>query len=210
MSAPLKVDVYYDYLCPFAYQGSVWLNNVEQELGDQVEFNWKAFPLEQVNSTRGPEWTVWDQPENVQSFSRNQFVAAYAAEKQGPEAFKKFHQALFSAHHENGKVPGKLDTLIAAATEAGLDIERFKADLNDKSQWERIGNDYEEGKQKGVFGTPTLVFPNDSAIYVKMRPAAPEDETVTVWEQIVSMAEQPYLAELKKGNPPAHHLDGKH
>jgi len=210
MSTPLKVDVYYDYLCPFAYESSVWLNKVEEELGDQVEFTWKAFPLEQINSTRGPEWTVWDQPEQVQSFSRNQFAAAYAAENQGPEAFKRFHHALFSAHHEDGMVPGKLSTLVRVAEEAGLDVEKFKTDLNDKSQWQRIGNDYQEGKAKGVFGTPTLVFPNDSAIYVKMRPAAPEEEVVTVWEQVVSMAEQPYLAELKKGNPPAHHQDGKH
>ena len=210
MSTPLKVDVYYDYLCPFAYEGSVWLNKVEEELGDQVEFTWKAFPLEQVNSTHGPEWTVWDQPEQVQSFSRNQFAAAYSAEEQGQDAFKRFHHALFSAHHEDGKVPGKLSTLVQVAEEAGLDVEKFKSDLNDKSQWERIGNEYQEGKAKGVFGTPTLVFPNESAIYVKMRPAAPEKEVVTVWEQVVSMAEQPYLAELKKGNPPAHHQDGKH
>lgn len=210
MSAPLTVEVYYDYLCPFAYQGTVWLNNVKEKLGDQVNFVWKAFPLEQVNSNHGPEWTVWGQPAAVQSFSRNQFAAAYAAEKQGSEAFDKFHGALFELHHEAGKIPGKLDTLVEAATAAGLDIEAFKTDIADAALWDRIGADYLEGKKKGVFGTPTIVFPNGSPIYVKMRPAAPDEDTVKVWEQVVAMSEQSYLAELKKGNPPLHHQDGKH
>jgi predicted DsbA family dithiol-disulfide isomerase len=210
MSAPLTVEVYYDYLCPFAYQGTVWLNNVKEKLGDQVNFVWKAFPLEQANSKHGPEWTVWGQPASVQSFSRNQFAAAYAAEKQGPEAFATFHTTLFNLHHEEGKIPGKLDTLVEAATAAGLDIEAFKADIADPVLWERIGEEFYEGKAKGVFGTPTLVFPNGSPIYVKMRPAAPDEDTVKVWEQIVAMSEQGYLAELKKGNPPLIHQDGKH
>lgn len=210
MSAPLTVEVYYDYLCPFAYQGTVWLNDVKDKLGDQVNFVWKAFPLEQVNSSHGPEWTVWGQPASVQSFSRNQFAAAYAAEKQGSEAFDAFHTALFSLHHQDGKIPGKLDTLVEAATVAGLDIEAFKQDIADPELWARIGREYNEGKAKGVFGTPMLVFPNGTPLYVKMRPAAPGEETLKVWDQVVAMSEESYLAELKKGNPPIHHQDGKH
>jgi predicted DsbA family dithiol-disulfide isomerase len=210
MSTPLTVEVYYDYLCPFAYQGTIWLNNVKAKLGDQVNFVWKAFPLEQVNSSHGPEWTVWGQPAGVQSFSRNQFAAAYAAEKQGPEAFSAFHTALFTLHHQGGKIPGKLDTLIEAATAAGLDVDVFKQDIADPANWARIGEEYNEGKAKGVFGTPTLVFPNGTPLYVKMRPAAPDEDTLKVWEQAVAMSEQSYLAELKKGNPPLHHQDGKH
>jgi len=210
MSASLTVEVYYDYLCPFAYQGTVWLNDVKEKLGDQVNFVWKAFPLEQVNSSHGPEWTVWGQPATVQSFSRNQFAAAYAAEKQGPEAFNAFHTALFGLHHQDGKIPGKLETLIEAATAAGLDIDAFKRDIADPELWARIGQEYNEGKAKGVFGTPTLVFPNGTPLYVKMRPAAPDEDTLKVWDQVVAMSEQSYLAELKKGNPPIHHQDGKH
>jgi predicted DsbA family dithiol-disulfide isomerase len=209
MSQPLTVEVYYDFYCPFAYEGSIWLNDVKERLGDEVIFVWKAFPLEQVNSTHGPEWTVWGQPESVQSFTRNQFAGAYAAENQGAEAAERFRTALFTLHHEQGKVPGKRDTLIEAATQAGLDIDRFENDLADTSLWARIGEDYLEGKQKGVFGTPTLVFPNGSPIYVKMRPAAPREDALNVWSQVLSMAGQTYLAELKKGNPPVHHEDGK-
>jgi predicted DsbA family dithiol-disulfide isomerase len=210
MTAPLTVEIYYDYLCPFAYQGTIWLNRVKEKLGDQVNFVWKAFSLEQVNSAHGPEWTVWGQPASVQSFSRNQFAAAYAAEKQGPGAFNAFHTALFDLHHQDRKIPGKLDTLVDAATRAGLDVEAFTRDLSDPALWARIGEDYNEGLRKGVFGTPTLVFPNGTPLYVKMYPAPPEEDTLKLWDQVVAVSEQPYLAELKKGNPPLHHQDGKH
>lgn len=209
MSTPMTVEVYYDFYCPFAYEGANWLRDVKERLGDEVTFVWKAFPLEQVNSTRGPEWTVWDQPENVQSFTRNQFAGAYAAEKQGEEAADRFRTALFALHHEIGKVPGKRETLIEAATDAGLDIDQFMKDMADTGLWARIGEEYLDGKTKGVFGTPTLVFPNGTPIYVKMRPAAPREEALNVWSQVLSMAGQSYLAELKKGNPPVHHEDGK-
>lgn len=208
MNQPLTVEVYYDFLCPFAYESHVWLRDVQDQVGDSLQLIWKAFPLEQVNSTRGPEWTVWGQPAGVQSFTRNQFAAAYAAEAQGEEAAERFRTVMFALHHHEGKIPGKRESLIEAATRAELDLEQFTIDAADPTLWARIGEEYHEGKAKGVFGTPTLVFPNGSPIYVKMRPAAPRSEAMTVWNQVLAMAGQTYLAELKKGNPPLHHQDG--
>lgn len=209
MSDVLKIDVYYDFYCPFAWGTSVFLLNVEQKLGDKIEITWKPFSLEQVNSDKGPDWTIWGLPDNVKNFSRNQFIAAYAAEKQGRDKFNKFLIAMYDARHKRDKIPGKMETIMAAAKKAKLDLEQFKADMADPALTDRLAADHTGAiETHGVFGTPTIVFPNGAAIYVKMRPAAPKVQTLRVWKQIVAMSEQEFLAELKKANPPVHHQDG--
>ncbi|MBA3276556.1 MAG: DsbA family protein, partial [Chloroflexia bacterium] len=45
-----KIDVYFDYACPWAWGSQVWLDQVRDELEDDLEITWKYFPLEQVNA----------------------------------------------------------------------------------------------------------------------------------------------------------------
>jgi predicted DsbA family dithiol-disulfide isomerase len=208
MSDVMKIDVYYDFLCPYAHQTAVFLLNLKKRMGDDLEITWKAFSIEQVNSDKGPDWTIWGLPDNVKNFSRNQFIAAYAAERQGPEKFEKFLLSMFDARHKYDKVPGKNDAMTSCAKKAKLDLEQFKADMADPSLKARLEQDHVGGvEQHGVFGTPTIVFPNGAAIYVKMRPAAPKTQTLKVWKQIVAMSEQEYLSELKKAHRPAQNAD---
>jgi predicted DsbA family dithiol-disulfide isomerase len=58
-----ELDVYFDFLCPFAYQGSEWLREVREQLGpDQLKITWRYFPLDQVNSTGGPSGSTGSSP----------------------------------------------------------------------------------------------------------------------------------------------------
>lgn len=195
-----KLDIYYDYLCPYAHTASIWARQLEEALGGRVEITWRAFPLEQVNSTNGPDWKLWEHPDDSFSQSLLAFHAAKAAARQGPEAFRRYHYALMDLRHVTRRALTRKATLIELARQTELEVERFTRDLDDRSLLAEIGQDYELGREQfGVFGTPTLVFPDGGTLYIQMRPAPPEGEAIRLLETFANMAsEQQYLWEIKR------------
>ncbi|MDP9364785.1 MAG: DsbA family protein [Chloroflexota bacterium] len=177
---------------------------MREEIGDQLRVNWRYFPLEQVNSDKGPDWKLWEQPDSHRSRGRPAFQAAIAARRQGDEAFDRFHIALLLAKHEDGKDHGRRQTLLDVARSVDLDLERFERDLSDRSGLPLIGADYEEARDRyGVFGTPTFLFPNGEATYLKLKPVPPEAETMALFEDFVRAGrDRPYLLEVKRPQRP--------
>ena len=157
-----------------------------------------------MNQKNGPDWKLWDQPESYPSRARFAFKGAEAARKQGPEAFDRFHLALLTARHVDGKDLTDRQTILDVAESAGLDMARFEHDF-DAATLEPVGRDHEEGTQTyGVFGTPTFVFDSGQAAYLRLRPLPPDDELPAVWEQIRAiMQERPTIQEIKRPVPPA-------
>lgn len=202
----MKVDVYFDYVCPYVHAAANWLKDVNDQLGDdRVEFRWRFFPLEQVNAPAGIEETVWDLPPENRSQARNSMHAGAAAKRQGQEAFERFNLALLGLKHEQGKDHGKNATIREAAEIAGLDIAQFQQDLEDRTLLLQIRDDFLAGRDEhGVFGTPTFVFPQGEAAYLQVRPAPPTDEALAVWQDFVrDVCDRPYLREIKRPRKPA-------
>jgi len=103
VSDPLVVEVFYDYLCPYVFAGSMWVRDVKAALGDRIEFVWRSFPLEQVNAPEGPHWKLWEQPDEYVSRGLYAFRGAEAAKLQGPDRFLDFHFALLEAKHSTAR-----------------------------------------------------------------------------------------------------------
>jgi predicted DsbA family dithiol-disulfide isomerase len=204
VSDTIEFDVYYDYGCPYVHAAAVWLDQVKTSLGDRLQVHWRYFPLEQVNSVEGPDWKLWEQPAAYRSRGRDAFHAAIAARNQGEDAFNRFHLALLHAKHVEGKEHSRRETLLEAAEQANLDLERFQRDLDERSLLAKIGEDYEYAREEyGVFGTPTFVFPDGSSAYIKMRPAAPPEEAVAVFDDFVrTVRDRSYIAEIKRPKKP--------
>lgn len=200
MPESITIDVFYDYGCPYVYAGAKFLREVERQLGEEVKVNWKYFPLEQVNSGEDDDWKLWEQPLDFASRGRMAFHGAIAARKQGEAAFEAFHFALLDAKHLAGENLGRRKVIVDVARSAGLDMDAFERDLDDASLLAKIGEDYEEGRNEhGVFGTPTLVFPNGEAAYLKMRPAPEPERTLEVWNKVRGLIEvEGEIAEIKR------------
>jgi predicted DsbA family dithiol-disulfide isomerase len=199
VSEPLSIDVYVDYLCPYAHAGAAWLRDVRGQLNGSLVVNWKFFPLEQINSEKGEDWKVWEQPLDHRTRGWEGFRAAVAALQQGDEAFERFHFGWFEALHET-PVGSKRPTVFEVAERVGLDTAKFERDFSDPGLWQRVAEDYEAGRENhGVFGTPTIVFPNGASAYVQTRPAPPADEAIDVWKDFVELvADRPYIKEIKR------------
>lgn len=205
MNERYEFDVYFDYACPYVNSAAVWLHHLQGQLGDQLAVKWRYFPLEQVNSPEGPEWKLWEQPDSHRSRGRPAFQAAIAARLQGDEAFGRFHFSLMHLKHDEGKDHGRPATLRAAAEAAELDLDRFERDRVDRAHLPLIGRDYETGRERfGVFGTPTFVFPNGNAAYLKLMPPPPIEDALPFFEEFIRTArDRPYVAEIKRPTAPS-------
>lgn len=153
-----------------------------------------------MNSAEGPDWKLWEQPDTHRSRGRVSFQAAIAAKRQGEDAFDAFHHDLLLAKHAEGKDHGRASTLRAVAEGAGLEPERFERDRTDRSLLSRIGEDYEEAREvHGIFGTPTFVFPDGSASYLKLQMPIPRDDAVPFFEQFTALVDgRSYVTEIKR------------
>ena len=45
------VEFHFDPMCPFAYQTSLWIRDVREQVG--IGVNWRFFSLEEVNRAEG-------------------------------------------------------------------------------------------------------------------------------------------------------------
>jgi len=181
------------------------LREVNRQLGDsRVDVTWKFFPLEQVNAPADADMPIWDLPPDRRSRGRDSFHAAAAARRQGRDAFERFHAALLALKHEEEQDHGKRSTLDEAAARAELDLTRFATDLEDRGLLKEIETDYIAGRDAlGVFGTPTFVFANGQAAYLRILPPPPPEEAVSFWQDFVrSVCDRPYLQEIKRPRRP--------
>jgi len=200
-SEPVKIDVYFDYACPFAWASQVWLDEINEQTGGKLDITWRIFPLEQVNAS-DPDFKVWEKPTEGSSTLRS-FQAFAAAKKQGEDAFKKFHAALFKKRHIDGRNLAGQAVLEAAATEAGLDLDRFREDLTSNEVLAQIEEDYTHGKSLGVFGTPTIIFDNGLGAYLQINYRDMPSDPVTFFDEFAAVVrERPNVYEIKRPQPP--------
>lgn len=197
-----KIDVYFDYACPWAWGSQVWLDQVREELGNDLEITWKYFPLEQVNAV-DPTFKLWEQPNDGSSSSLRSFQAVHAALQQGEDAFRKMHAVLYLKRHQDGRNLGKQEVLEAAAVEAGLDVDQFRKDLQSDDVFAQVEEHFTEGRELGVFGTPTIMFENGEGAYLQVDYRDLPKDPVTFWEEFVTtVRDRPEVREIKRPKKP--------
>jgi protein-disulfide isomerase len=124
---------YGDYECPYSRAAFRAIERVESQLGDQVRFAFRHFPLAEIH------------PHALAAAA-----AAEAAALQG--RFWEMHELLF--HRQQALED---DALRGYAIELGLDVERFDSDWASSSVLARIRRDVDSGIATGeILGTPTL------------------------------------------------------
>ena len=199
----IEFDLFYDYTCPFVYRAAEMLESVRESGERQVEVSWRYFSLSQVNSRQDPSWTVWSAPAAETVQGRLAFAAAEGARRQG--RFADFHMALLRARHRDRQNVDDLAVVEKVAHESGLDLERLRADVADPGILHALASDHQEARSKhGVFGTPTFVFTNGAAAYVRLSQQPLNGDAVRILDEIVAIAaREPSILEIKRPVKPA-------
>ncbi len=136
-NAPITLVEYSDFQCPYCARSAPDVKAVLEKYPDKVRIVYKHFPL------------------SFHKAAKPAAVASLAAQEQGK--FWEFHDVIFEATSSRSLSPSD-DDMAKYAEKAGLDVERFKADLTaNRAEYEkRVNQDYVEGQRADVRGTPTL------------------------------------------------------
>jgi protein-disulfide isomerase len=130
-NAPLQVVIFSDFQCPFCKRVEPQLSQLEKEYGSKVHMVWKNYPLPFHNHAEPAA------------------EAAMAAGAQGK--FWEMHDKLF----ENNTALDRAN-LEKYAQDLGLNMAKFKADLDAQKYKDSIQSDTKEGQAVGVNGTPAV------------------------------------------------------
>ncbi len=194
MSEPSQLAVYYDFLCPWAYRAAVWLQDVEG--AGRIRTDWRFFSLSENSRRRegGAGAPVWERDGTAKGLPA--FRSAIAARSQGEDAYARFRLALQRARHEEKLPADDPETHRYAAKLAALDPDRFDRDLT-RADLAALAEDHIEAVRRGVFGVPTLVWPEGRSYYVKLTEIIPTNRAVQLYEAIESVHRFGELIEIK-------------
>jgi predicted DsbA family dithiol-disulfide isomerase len=199
---PTSFDVFFDYLCPFVYRVARMLDEVRSSGSRPIEVRWRYFSLTQVNS-KDDGWTLWDAPTSETVRGRLAFKAAEAARRQG--RFNDLHMPLLEARHRDRLDLDDETVIERVASDAGLDVERFVADLSAPGILDAVARDHREAVgEHGVFGTPTFLFANGASAYVRLAGPVDDGDAVGVFDRLMSIAAgEPRILEIKRPRRPS-------
>lgn len=150
LEAKITITEFAEFKCPYCLALSPVLKRLVEESKGSVRFFFKHFPLKSHHG------------------SALASQASQAAHRQGK--FWEMYERLFSDMNRQS-----MEDLLRHASELGLDVERFKRDLEDPSVIAIIERDKMEGVNANVTGVPTLfingkifLFRNDEAFLKDM------------------------------------------
>ncbi len=193
MSEP--ISFYFDPMCPWAYQTSLWIRNVREAV--DLDVAWHFFSLEEVNHVEGKRHP-WERP---WSFGFGQMrVGAQIRRELGNDALDRWYAAVGQAFFFDGvktHTPEHHAEVIAAA---GFDPALVERAIADESTLTEVRDEHLDAVERyGAHGVPTIVFAaTDYAVYGPVVTPAPEgDDAVALWELVRGMQRFPHLYELR-------------
>jgi protein-disulfide isomerase len=131
VEAPVTIVEYGDFQCPYCGRAEDALRELLRDFTD-VRYVWRQLPLSDVHP-----------------YAQLAAEASEAAADQG--AFWEMHDLLLE--HQDAL---RANDLIGYAERLGLDVDRFRSDLQGKTGAERIAEDVDSADLSGVSGTPTF------------------------------------------------------
>ncbi|WTX00061.1 DsbA family oxidoreductase [Streptomycetaceae bacterium NBC_01309] len=185
----MRLDVYFDVLCPWTYIGKRRLDRALALVGrDDVTVAWRSLELD-PDGSRTPGQTAADvirsyQPDAARARARVDHIHALGAaegllldlNRARPvntfDAHRLVHLAaahdlvdpaletLLEAYHTRALNIADHGVLAQLADRIGLDPEESRAMLHGGALGERVRADEESARRRGVQGVPTLVVDN--------------------------------------------------
>lgn len=136
-NAPVTIEEFGDLQCPPCAALYPELEKIEKEYGERVRVVFRHFPLTQMHP-----------------YALEAAQAAEAAGEQGK--FWEMHNWMYQQQENWSTAPNARQMFLQQAQNMGLNVEKFRQDMNSAEVKQRIIQDYNRGVSLGVQGTPTL------------------------------------------------------
>lgn len=174
--APIRLQVYSDYLCPWCHLAEHRLGILAQELAGDLAVEWRSYLLrprpgpqqdleaftrytrswlKAASEPDSPRYRVWSGEEGPPSHSVPPQVAAKAAARLGDEAFSLLHRRLLRAYFQESRDITRAETLQELWRDVGLPVECLDS-LEDPALVAAVRRDHAEAVELGITGVPAL------------------------------------------------------
>jgi 2-hydroxychromene-2-carboxylate isomerase len=197
------VDFHFDIMCPWAYQASIWMRDVRDQLGLQVR--WRFFSLEEINRADGKKHP-W---EREWSYGWSMMRVGALLRRLDPELLDRWYHAAGSALHVYGRKPHRREVAEDLVSQLGLDPNLVGQAIGDAATSDEVRADHERVTSLGGWGVPTLVFGADrsaaegsageTALFGPVLIDPPTgDAAVRLWQLMTGWLEFPKLYEVQR------------
>ena len=187
------ITVYSDYVCPFCYLGRQSLSTYQSRRDAPLDIDWRPFDLraqkrgpdgeidhsvddgkdeayfaevrENVRRLReeygAEEMLGLDETPEVDSFDAQ--VAARYVDREHPEQWLAFDEAIFEALWVDGRDIGDPGVIADLAVDVGLDEEGVRTAVAEETNREDLREAFAEAQARGITGVPTFVYDGHAA-----------------------------------------------
>lgn len=154
-NAQISLIEYSDFECPYCKRFHATPKSVVDAYPNKVNWVYRHYPLDFHNP----------------GAQKQAEASECASEQGGNEAFWKYTDALYTRTTSGGK-GFPLDKLTPLAEELGLDGVAFKDCLDSGKHAARVKEDFDEGAQSGITGTPGNILLHNETGEVRLEAGA--------------------------------------
>lgn len=148
-TATVTVEEFADFQCPTCAQVHGIMKNVQAAYGSRIKFIYRHYPLIQIH--------------------KNAYDAAVAAEAAGLQGkFWDMQNLLFSNQQAWSNASDARTIFEGYAEKLGIDVEKYKADVNGLGAKNRVDADLQRGRALNVNSTPTIYINAKSVPFEQM------------------------------------------
>ncbi|MBY0286209.1 MAG: DsbA family protein [Mycobacteriaceae bacterium] len=192
-SRPGSVDFHFDVMCPYAYQTSLWIREVRDRTG--LEVNWRFFSLEEINRQEGKkhpwerEWSYGWSMMRIGALLRRRSMADVDA----------WYARAGRALHVDGHKPHEKAVARHLLAEIGLDPELVDRAIADPTTGDEVLAEHQRVVDAGGYGVPTMFFGDGQCLFGPVLVDPPTGEAaLRLWDAVVAWTEFPHLYELQR------------
>ena len=187
------VDFYFDTMCPYAHQTSLWIREVQRLSGLRV--TWKFFSLEVINHVAGKKMP-W---ERDIAYGWTPLRIAAWLRRVDNDLCGAWYLASANALHIEGRRPYEADTARELLADIGAPRDTWEEALADPTTHDDVRHDHDHAVGTlGGFGVPIIVPATGRAIFGPVIVPAPTgDDALRLWDLTLGMSRFPHLYEIK-------------
>ncbi|CAM2760866.1 hypothetical protein BST27_00620 [Mycobacterium intermedium] len=188
-----EVDFHFDPMCPFAYQTSIWIRDVREQLG--ITVNWRFFSLEEINRVEGKKHP-W---EREWSYGWSLMRIGALLRRTDMSLLDKWYRAIGHELHGLGGKPHDPEVARRLLGEIGSEPGVLDAALADSTTHDEVRAEHQRVVDAGGFGVPTLFLADGQCLFGPVLVDPPTGAaSLKLWDVVTGMAELPHVYELQR------------
>ncbi len=193
-----EIDFFFDPMCPWAYQTSLWIREVRRLNG--LEIHWRFFSLEETNRPEGKKHP-W---ERELAYGWSPMRVAAHLRRRDESLCDAWYLACGRALHEEARKPHDPEIARELLVEIGARADDWDVAIADPTTHDDVRADHEFAvRELAGFGVPILLFPSSDQRPAKavfgpvVVPAPMGDQALALWDVTVAYTRIDGLYEIK-------------